>query len=113
MDVFGIDVGGSGIKGAPVDTETGTLPGAHPRKDPQACDTRGHRRDDGGCGQEIRLGRPGRVRLSGDDQPIAPSCLSNEMPSHSPHRLAMRPSSNQSTSIPANSMRLPVGAIPP
>src|SRR3712207_655299 len=25
MDVFGIDVGGSGIKGAPVDTETGEL----------------------------------------------------------------------------------------
>ena len=25
MNVFGIDVGGSGIKGAPVDTETGEL----------------------------------------------------------------------------------------
>ena len=54
MDVFGIDVGGSGIKGAPVDTETGTLRRAHPRKDPKDCDTRGRRRDDGGCGQEIR-----------------------------------------------------------
>jgi len=25
MNVYGIDVGGSGIKGAPVDTETGVL----------------------------------------------------------------------------------------
>src|SRR3982751_1945117 len=31
MNVFGIDVGGSGIKGAPVDTETGELGGERMR----------------------------------------------------------------------------------
>ena len=31
MEVFGIDVGGSGIKGAPVDTETGELLGERVR----------------------------------------------------------------------------------
>ena len=36
MDVFGLDVGGSGIKGAPVDTETGELVGERLRiKTPQ------------------------------------------------------------------------------
>ena len=36
MEVFGLDVGGSGIKGAPVNTETGTLTGERARiKTPQ------------------------------------------------------------------------------
>ena len=66
MDILGIDIGGSGIKGAPVDVTTGTLTKErfkvltpHP-----ALPGRGRR---GGArrGGRVRLVRAGRHHLSG------------------------------------------------
>jgi predicted NBD/HSP70 family sugar kinase len=64
MKIFGIDVGGSRIKGAPVDTETGELLVERVRiKTPQPATPEGDGSDGGRCREAVRVGRPRRVLL--------------------------------------------------
>ena len=65
MDILGIDIGGSGIKGAPVDTETGKLSAARcrlPNSEPGNARDRGG--DDCPVGETLRLGRSHRLWFS-------------------------------------------------
>ena len=63
--VMGVDIGGTGIKGAPVDVQAGTLTGrAFPHPDAEARDAESGRGRGRAGRQPLRLERPGRQRPS-------------------------------------------------
>ena len=65
MEVLGIDIGGSGIKGAPVDVARGVLVRERLRVlTPQPFDATGGRQRRGGSGAPVELAGRNRLRIS-------------------------------------------------